>query len=908
MVFRLPSGSRPIPPGRRRLLPAVVAALVLWASAAGAQSIRTPTDFFGFEIGTDGELARYPDVLEYMRQVAGRSDRVRYEQRGTTTNGNPYVLLTISAASNLDKLDRLIAINHRLADPRGLSEADAAALAREGVPFYFLYATIHSNEVGNGQAIIEVIHRLATEDSPEIREILDNTVLLLVPSQNPDGQILMIDHWYETRGTGYTRIYPDLYHRYAGHDDNRDWFMFTQQETRLAIDIHRQYKPQVTHDMHQMGWDGARIFVPPFRDPYDPNIHPLLLKGQEQIGMAMASALIADGKTGVIYNDQYDLWSPARQYMLYHGQPRILTEIASANLADPLYNPAGASRPLGPQQARSNFPAPYDRGVWRLADIVEYGRIAVFAGLEQVAKYRVRWLENFYLVHRDWVNRSEAPYAFVIPAGQRDPYETSELLEILHIGEVEIHRARAPFAAGGTTFAAGSWVIQLAQPYGAFAKTMLERQVYPDLRYYPGGPPIPPYDVTGHTLGLLMGVDVHQIDEPVRADLELLEEITPPRTPLPPRPDWAYAISPASNAAFRAATALQSAGVPLFRTAAAAEQPGGGSRLEPGTWIVPPTAEAERILDRVAGETGLVVSSAAEPPPVDGFRLKNPTRVGLWRVANNMPGGWMLWILEQYGIDHRVMSSTDFRGDLADQYDVIVLPAGTTRGRMVNGLSPRSHDQSWRWAYGIGERGWRKLRRWVLDGGTLVALGSASETARALLDLPIEPVLPRSGGRVYFTAARPDEERGASAGAERGATTVRDVADPTSVFYCPGSLLRQEHNPNHPVGYGMPADWPVFFRRDQAYRLTPSFDVTAEVVSRYPNQTEMVESGWLLGDEFLWNQANVVSFKVGRGTAVTMGSQVAFRAQTRATFKLLFNAIFQGPATRIDAGQLARLE
>ena len=563
--------------------------------------------------------------------------------------------------------------------------------------------------------------------------------------------------------------------------------------------------------------------------------------------MAMASALIADGKTGVIYNDQYDLWSPARQYMLYHGQPRILTEIASANLADPFYNPAGATRPLGPQQARSNFPAPYDRGVWRLADIVEYGRIAVFAGLEQMAKYRIRWLENFYRVHRDWVSRAEPPYAFVIPAVQRDPYETYELLEILHVGEVEIHRARAPFAAGGTTFAAGSWVIQLAQPYGAFAKTMLERQVYPDLRYYPGGPPIPPYDVTGHTLGLLMGVDVHQIDEPVRADLELLEEITVPRTPVPARPDWAYTISPASNAAFLAATALQSAGVPLFRTAAAADPSGDGNRLEPGTWIVPPTGDAERILDRVAGETGLVVSAAAAPPPVDGFRLKNPTRVGLWRIPNNMPGGWMLWILEQYGIDHRVVSSTDFRGDLADQYDVIVLPAGTTRGRMVNGLSPQRHDQSWRWAYGIGERGWRKLRQWVLDGGTLVALGSASETARVLLDLPIEPVLPRSGGRVYFTAAGPDEERGASPGAERGATTVRDVSDPTSVFYCPGSLLRQEHNPNHPVGYGMPADWPVFFRRDQAYRLTPSFDVTAEVVSRYPNQTEMVESGWLLG-------------------------------------------------------------
>lgn len=905
MAFRLSSVCRPAATGRRRLLPAAAVALALWANAAGAQPIRTPADFFGFEIGADGELARYPDVLEYLRHVASRSSRVQYEQRGTTTDGHPYVLLTISAAANLEQIERLIAINHRLADPRGLAEADAAALAREGVPFYFLYATIHSNEVGNGQTIIQVVHRLATEDSPEIREILDNTVLLLVPSQNPDGQILMIDHWYKTRGTGYARMYPDLYHRYTGHDDNRDWFMFTQRETRLAIDIHRQFKPQVTHDMHQMGWDGARIFVPPFRDPYDPNIHPLLLKGQEQIGMAMASALTAEGKTGVIYNDQYDLWSPARQYMLYHGQPRILTEIASANLADPLYNPAGAHRPLGPQQARSNFPVPYDQGVWRLADIVEYGRIAVFAGLEQLAKYRVRWLENFYRVHRDWVQRGEPPYAFVIPAVQRDPYETAELLEILHFGEVEVHRARAPFAAGGRTWAAGSWVVQLAQPYGAFAKTMLERQEYPDLRYYPGGPPIPPYDVTGHTLGLLMGVEVHQIDEPVHADLELLAEIAPRRTPLPPRPDWAYAVSSTSNAAFQTAAALQAAGVPLFRAAAAADQPGGG-RVEPGDWIVPPTAEAERTLERAAREAGLVVSALAEPPPVDGFRLGSAPRVGLWRVPNNMPGGWMAWILERYGIDHRVVSSTDFRGDLADHYDVIVLPAGTTRGRIVNGLDPRRHDQSWRWAYGVGERGWRKLRRWVLDGGTLVALGSAAETARALLDLPIEPVLPQSGGRVYVTAPGPDRRR--DGGAQRGGGAVRDIVDPTSVFYCPGSLLRQQHNPNHPIGFGMPADWPIFFRRDQAYRLTPSFDITAEVVSRYPNRTTLVESGWLLGGEFLWNQANVVSFRVGRGTAVTMGSQIAFRAQTRATFKLLFNAIFQGTATRIDASQLARLQ
>ena len=900
-----------------RLL-AVVAFLFILPAAAGAQAVPTPAQYFGFEMGADGELARYPQVLDYLQLLADRTDRVEYEHRGTTTNGNPYVLVKFSARENLDRLDRLVAINRRLADPRGLTDDEAQALVREGVPFYFVYATIHSTEVGNGQAIVDIAHRLATEDSAEIREILDNTVVLLVPSQNPDGQVLVVDHWYATESTGLNRVYPDLYHRYTGHDDNRDWFMFTQKETRLSIDVHREYKPQVTHDMHQMGSRGARMFVPPYRDPHDPNIHPLLLEGQAQIGRAMASALVAKGKKGIISSDQYDLWTPARQYMVYHGQPRILTEIASVNIADPYINPNGPGRPLGRQEVRTNFPVPYDSAVWRLGDIVEYAEIATFAALENMAKYRTRWLENYHRVHRDWVNRDEAPYAFVVPAAQRDPFAAYEMLEILHFGEVEIHQAQARFTAAGTDYPAGSWVIQLAQPYGAFAKTMLERQVYPDLRYYPGGPPIPPYDVTAHTLGMLMGVDVDRIDEPVDADLTLLDAVEPLRTPLPARPDWAYAIPPTSNAGFLAAARLQAAGVPVFRASDWFESD--GREHAPGTWLVPPTGDAEGILERVAEETGLVVAAADGAPRVDGHRLRQPTRVGLWRAANNMPGGWMLWLFEQYELDHAVISSLDFEGDLADKYDVIVLPSGTSRTRIIEGLHPDRHDESWRWAYGVGRAGWRKLRRWVEeDGGTLVALGSAVATARQLLDLPIEPVLPARGAPARVgNGRRPERITVGEAEqrlrdvfrspAELSRTLRNRVVDPTSLFYSPGTLLKQEYNPRHPVGYGMPESWPVFFRFDQAYQLLPSFDIPAAVVSRYPDDDDMVASGWLLGDEFLRARANVVAFEVGRGTAVTMGSQIAFRTQTRATFKLLFNAIFHGPAEPVTAAELATLE
>ena len=894
--------------------------LVVWTAPAAAQ-VQTPAAFFGFTIGADGELARYPKVLEYFQHLARQTDRVRYEEIGKTTMGNSYALVTISSPANLKRFDRLVAINRRLADPRGVTDAEAAALAGEGRPFYLLYATIHSTEVGNGQAIVLLGHKLATESSPAIREILDNSVILLVPSQNPDGQHLVIDHWYKTKGTQLGRVYPDLYHKYAGHDDNRDWFMFTQKETRYMVErVQNHYKPAITHDMHQQGAGGSRIFVPPFQDPFDVNIHPILAQEQSNVGQAMATALIAEGKEGVASTEGYDQWTPARQYMLYHGQPRILTEIASANLADPYVNPAGANQPLGPQEARQNFPRPYSKGDWRLSQIVDYGLTAALAGMSHVAKYHTEFLTNFYKVHKDWVNWRGAPYAFVVPAAQRDPLATFELLDVLKTGAVEIEEASAPFTAGGKRYDAGSYVIRLAQPYGAFAKTMLEQQVYPDLRLFPGGPPKPPYDVTAHTLGYLLGVDVDPVAAPFEARLTRVTNLGPRQTPFPGPPRWAYAVGPESNAGFIAVARLQAANVPVFRTDAA--RTAGGRAYAPGTWIVPPGADARRVLEASARETGLVVSGLDEPLTVGGFRLKPATRIGLYRGPNNMPGGWLKWTLEQYGFNHREVASTDFAGELSSRYDAIVLPAGISRQTIVYGLDPARYDKTFEWAYGVGEAGWNKLAEWVRNGGTLVAIGDSVGTVQALLDLPIAGALPEAGGqrgRRGGPSAAP-VERGAATDVTRVlrdtfssparlSATLRDrVIEPESLFYSPGSLLRNDFDPSHPVGYGLPDSWPVFFESDQAYRLTPSFVIRPEVVARYPAQGPILESGWLLGEDLLRDQANVVAFKVGRGYVVTFGTQVHFRAQNRATYKLLFNALFHGPSTAVGAEELAKLQ
>ncbi len=877
-----------------------------------ATPLPTPETFFGFKPGATGELVKYPEVLRYFQTLAD-SDRVIYEEPGRTTEDHPFGMIIVSAPENLANLDRLLEINQRLADPRGLDEDAAKALIAEGKPVYFLYATIHSTEVSNIASTTEVAYQLATGDSPEIEQILQDSVVVILPSQNPDGQYYVVDHWYKTQGTDYQRTYPDLYHKYTGHDDNRDWFMFTQQETRVNLGIQARFRPVITHDMHQMGNRGARIWVPPFDDPFDPNMHQLLKIEQATVGQAMAEALFAAGKEGVTWGERFDGWTPARQFMIYKGQPRILTEIARSNLADPQISEDGS--PLGPQETRRDFPVAYSSDTWTLQDQVDYGVIVAMAGIKHVARYSKEFMTNFYTVQKSWVTAPKGPYAFVVPADQRDPYATYEMLEILETAEVEIEQAKAPFTAGGVDYAAGSWVIKVAQPYGAFAKTMLEKQEYPDLKIFPGGPPKRPYDATGHTLWMLMGVTVDTVAEPFEAQLDLVSAVAPAPQVAPSATSGYYLVGPESYGVFKVVTALQSAGVSAVRIEKAVTL--GGRTWAPGTLIAPVNATTQPIFTQAAESWGLPVATTAALPEVPAFALKPGTRVGLYRSANLMPGGWLMWTFEQFGVNFEVVSADDFAGDLSAKYDVIVMPSGLTKQRVLRGLDQKKNDPAeWGWAAGIGTEGWAKLQQWVKEGGTLLAIGSAVETARELLDLPIEKVLPAPSRDWWNTDTSEDEEKISVSAAKQHLKdafmspasllyTLRDeVADPTSLFYCPGSLLDNEFDPTNPVAWGMPAEWPVFFIRDQAYRLRPSFEIEAEVVSKYPLQ-DVLQSGWLMGEEYLLDQANVVSFKVGAGTVVTYGTQVDFRAQARATTKMLLNAIYQGPSTAIPAAGLA---
>jgi len=727
-------------------------------------------------------LADWGEALDYYARLAHASPRVRLDTLGTTTLGRPFVMLTISSPETLARLDEYREIQAKLADPRRIEDAaEAERLVREGKTVVLITTSIHSTEVGGAQMPLRLVHRLASAAGPLEREILDNTILLLIPSLNPDGMDLVVD-WYEsTLGEPWEGSAPPfLYHHYTGHDNNRDWYAFTQRETQLAIRYaHNAWHPQIVHDIHQMGSSGARFFIPPYIDPVEPNVDPLLVAGLNQLGTFMAWEMTRQGKTGVIVNAMYDAWTPGRAYQHYHGGVRILTETASAQLATPVTvtfdSPARGG--FDPRRPSWNFPRPWPGGEWRLADVVDYQEAGAVALLTHAARNREAWLRSFLAVgERAVAGWPEWPEAWVIPAAQPNGAGVEELLRILTTGAVEVRRATAPFRAEGRDFAAGDYVIVMRQPYAAFAQTLLEPQRYPDLRLYPGGPPRRPYDVTAHTLPLLLGVEAIAVERLPAAGGPVLTE------PLP----------------------------------------------------VPP------LLQVPVG------------PPAE-FAAGRP-RIGVYRsYAPSMDEGWTRWVLDRYGVAYASLHDAEVRaGGLRDRFDVIVLPSQSP-GRIRSGRLPGTVPPEY--AGGLGEAGVAALDEFVRAGGTLVALEEASRFAIEALGLPVR-----------------DMVAGLSA------------AD----FFIPGSILRLDVERESRLAAGMPERTIAWFG-DGSTAFEPT-GAGVRVAARYGTGNPLL-SGWALGAERIAGAAALVEVEHGVGEVVLFGFRPQYRAQSMATFPLLFNAM-----------------
>ena len=831
-------------------------------------AIRTPQEFFGYVPGDARKLPSWPQVVAYFRELADGSDRLRCDELGPATEGQPFVAVTIAAAGTLADLDSYREIQRRLADPRITTPAEAEALIARGKTVVLLTCSIHSNEVGSTLMALSLAHDLATGDDEQTRAILDNVILLLVPSLNPDGWQLVYEWYTQTLGTPHEGTAPPtLYHPYTGHDNNRDWFMFTQVETRHAIaGIHNRWHPQIVFDQHQMGSEGARFFVPPYIDPYDPNVDPILQQEINQLGYAMVAELTSAKKEGVATAIIFDAFSPSRAYQHYHGGVRILSEAASCKICTPITIAREAlreARGFNPRVAAANHPLPWSGGEWTIADIVAYERIATLALLDNAAQGRERWLRNFYLVHKAAVER-EAPYAFVIPATGRDPGATVELLQALQFGGVAIERATAPFTAGGVRYEADTRVIRLAQPYGAFAKTLLEVQTYPDLRLYPGGPPKPPYDITAQTLGLQFGVETAQIDHPFGADLQPFgpDDLTVPTAQIVGGQSGTATLGAEANDSVRAINAVLGGEAGTGATVARLTAPWtvGETEYAPGTYVIRDfdATALVALVERYGLRLRFVPDDAPEPA---AQRLRMP-RIGLYRSykANAMDEGWLRFVLEQYSFPFATVRDADLRqGDLLDRFDCLILAHQPAR-EILDGNSAREYPAEY--SGGIGERGAANLRRFVDAGGTLIALDAACELAIEHLYLPVTNAL-------------------AGLKAEQ--------------FYAPGALFRIIVDPTHPLGWGFARDTAALYLNGPAFeiRSAPGEREQPTIVAHYPHSNVLL-SGWVLGPQQIAGKAAIVELPVGRGRAILFGFRPHFRAQTRGTYRLLFNAIYRG--------------
>lgn len=828
------------------------------------QPVPSPEQVLGHQMGEAGWLPTWHDIVRYFRELESSSPNVLVEQLGLSTSGLPYLAVYVASAGALqpEALDRNRALLAQLWDPRRLAPEEFELLVNEARSVGIILVTQHSNEIGAALMSLELAYDLAIGEDRLSQDVLENTITVIVPSHNPDG-LQMISEWY-TRwlGTPHEGVeMPWLYHPYTGHDNNRDWFMLTQAETKLYVDMHNREHPQAVFDMHQMGRKGVRFMVPPFIDPLDPNQDPVIQQGFAALGSHIAQRMTAKGMAGVATNAIFDNYSPSLAYGNYHGSVDLLSEAASVKLATPVTlteDDLKSEHGFDPKTRTWNHPLPWKGGTWTLRDIVAYDKAAALAFLEHLATNREQWLRDYRGISQRQIDRQEKPYAFIIPTEQRDPAATVELIQILQRGLVEVEEATDAFVADGVSYPAGTRIVRLEQPAAAFAKTLLEVQVYPDLREYPGGPPKKPYDIAGHTLPIQMGVRAVAIDRPLPADLSLTVLGPVEQTGLITEIDGkatAWMIDQQSNASIATIESLLAAQVPVYRLRSASGAYAVGSIIVPDA-----PGRDEAIEDAVAesGATAIAIDLAGDIP---AWRQR-AVRLGVYKPwTASMDEGWARWVLETYNQPYTTLSTPDVRqGNLKARFDAILIPEMSVRD-LVEGhpeKDGRYSDDPYPAEYvgGLGEVGLSALREFVAAGGTLIAIDAVSEAIIDAFALPVR----------------------------RPLASLKSDA-----FYCPGSLLKVVVDSADPLGFGLPRETPVLFLNSQTFEAAGS---EARSIARYPVSNPNL-SGWILGSEHLAGKSALVEVAYGQGRVILFGFRPYFRAQTRATYKAFFNAILR---------------
>ncbi|QJU57988.1 peptidase [Sphingomonas sp. AP4-R1] len=917
------------------------AAIALMAAAAGAAGaagpitppvagVTAPSQFFPQEPGSDYFLANYTQYEAYLRKLATESNRMKLVEIGKSAEGRTMVVAIVSTPENLAKMEDYRLIAKRLAKAEGLTDETARELAAKGKSIVWIDAGLHATETITTQSQIHVLYRMLTATDAETMKILDNEIILF-GQDNPDGLQLVAD-WYMRNGDPKKRemrSIPRLYQKYIGHDNNRDSFMSQQPETtNVNKMLFREWYPEIVYNMHQTGPEGMVVFVPPFRDPFNYNYDPLLITELDEVGFAMHSGLIAEGKAGSGARSaaNYSTWHNGmeRSVSYFHNSIGLLTEIIGG--------PTPEMIPLIPDQqlARNDVPMPVRPREWHLKDSLDYTWTMNRAVMRFAADNRERLLFNIYRMGSNAIARGKTdswtttpndidllkaaakehpvetanmfggrtpaadpalydkilrdpakrdPRGYVITTNQKDMPTTIVFLNTLIKNGVDVLKATKPFTVAGKSYPAGSFVVRTDQAYRPHVLDMFEPQDHPNNLAYPGGPPIAPYDITGYNLTYQMGFSYDRVLDAFDGPFEKLPDqlLTAPAGKVIGTGKAGWLISHETDNGYTLTNRLLKAGAPVFWLKAPVKA--GKASMPAGTVWVPASAQAASIIADGTKGLGIDAYAVAAKPTAAAIPLK-PVRIGLVdQYGGVIPAGWTKWVLEQFEFPYTVVYPQELdAGNLNAKYDVLLFADGTVpsngdgafRGRPP--MMPKAEDIPAEFRPWLGTISDTKtvpqLAAFAKAGGTIVTMGSATRLATAL-GTDLKPAL---------------------------VTTVNGKQQMLDgkTFYIPGSILQATVDNSQPLAYGLPAKTDIFFNQNQTFTL-PSGAAGTSKIAWFDSATPL-RSGWAWGQDKLNGTTAIADVDLGRGKLFVMGPEVAQRAQSYMTFKFLFNGLLYGPA------------
>lgn len=866
----------------------ILTALIM-VPAICAEEISAPESVFGFVPGSDRQLIDYGELVDYMKKLAESSPRIEMREVGASPLGRPMFVAFISSPENIDRLDDLHEINRRLALDPEIPDEERAELIDQGRVFVMETLSMHSGEVGPSQSLPVFAHRMATTEDPEVLSHLSDVVQMMVLCHNPDGMDLVVEHYRKYVGTKYEgSSLPQVYHKYVGHDNNRDFVALTQEDTRVISRLYStEWFPQVLVEKHQMGSTGPRYYVPPNHDPIAQNIDEGLWNWSAIFGANLQRDMTADGLQGIASHWLFDdYWPGSTETSHWKNVISFLTEAASCKTATPIFVEPTELRVRGKGLSEYkkgvNLPDPWPGGTWSLGDIVDFELSSMDSILGTAARHRREILRFRNDLCRKEVEkgRTEAPYYFVFPKDQRDDGELVALVQLLQRHGIEVQRLSENAVVGDHHFRAGDFVVPLAQPYRAFVKEMIEAQEYPERHYTPDGELIRPYDITSWSLPLHMGVRAVQVDSRSTSMEGLFEpvgesafdfELTLPD-------DLTALVYPATdNQSYRTAFAALRDGLSVSRI----EKPvtrADGSAIPAGSFAIWAAGASADQLEKIVDAASIppIVIAGEEPEELPRLRLP---KVGLVETYfHDMDAGWTRYLFDTYGIPFTVLHPEDFEdAELIRDFDVIVFPSASkdvlTKGKYKRGDRYVVNDYPPEFRQPISKKGLGKLTAFIEGGGTVVSWGGST----ALFTEGLAPAEEKEG--------------------ESTEIPVRDVTEDLQAkgVFVPGAFIALDFLPDHPLTWGMPKEGGAFSRGNPIFATSvPRLDTDRRVIAIYPER-DLLLSGYLEGEKALQNNPAMVWVRAGQGQLVLFGFQPQFRGSTPATFKLVFNALLLPP-------------